>query len=140
MRKKLKFALCDTLESVYQEIVKELPEVKTSWEIKESEEKKEKPYFVTEVNGVNIEVHETKVKFKMINENTTEDLREHQNIDGRGQVGKIKMYQTLCNRFDKQDEFKFYRRVLRLLRGSKISEKARNGIQFTEQTGNGEDS
>lgn len=139
MRKKLKFALCDTIETIYQEIVKELPELKTSWEVKEGEDGKIK-YFVTEANGVHIEVYEKRVVFKLINEDNQEDVREHKNIDNRGQVGKIKMYQILCNRFDKQEDFKFYRRILRLLRGHKISEKARNGIQFTEQTDLGEDS
>ena len=69
---KIKFSISETLDSVFEEIIKILPTVKTDWEfLEQSKEDKEKgtgesSHFTTEVNGACIKVYERKVVFSLV--------------------------------------------------------------------------
>ena len=135
-RKKIKFSINETLDTVVTQITEKLPELKTKWEI---HDEGDKPYFSTHVNGVSIEVHEDKVKFNINREGYDSDERVFQNNPKRKKPGKIRIYEMLCRRFDLQDDYKFYKRVLSFIHGHSSVERNKNGIQFTEDKDCGED-
>lgn len=129
---KIKFAINETLESVFEEIIGILPSVKTDWEINEPE-KKGLPFYSTEINGVEIEVHERKVVFHLNRGGMKSESRIYETFIRKNKPAKINIYQTICKRFADHNDYIFYKRVLRFMNGQITSQKTRNEVNFTEQ-------
>jgi len=132
---KVRFALKDTLDGLHEEIVKVLPEIKTEWE-KRLEEKSNKPYFFCEVGRVGIEVHETYALFTLhYKDERKSEERKYQKVQKAGKIEKalkLNIYNILSKRFGDEEEFSFYKRVLRSINGQLNKQKERNEITFTE--------
>jgi hypothetical protein len=138
----IKFAINDTLDGVFQEIVAVLPQVKTDWSCHLDEEKK-KPYYTTEINGVELEVHERKVVFKINKGGLKQETRTFEKLGPYQKPKNIEIYKALVRRFKDHDDHTFYKRVLRFMNGHLTSQTARikhNGIQLTEEEDSGENS
>jgi hypothetical protein len=136
--KRIRFAINDTLEQVFQDIIEVLPQVKTEWLM--NVEGKE-PFFTTEVNGVELEIYERKVVFKINKGGMKEEKRVYQKLSGSKKPMRINLYSSLVKRFADNEDYTFYKRILRFMNGHVTAQKARsNEVQFTEETGSGENS
>jgi len=127
---------CSINESVgllFDEIVGILPQAKSNWE--RAKNKDGKYYFNTEINGVNIQVHRTKVIFKIAKGGLKEQSRVYQKAGRNKRPAKINIYDQLMERFEQNEDYIFYKRVLRFMNGHITSQRARNdGIEFTEHS------
>lgn len=139
MAKKIKFAINETLDTIVGKITEILPGIKVKWEVVNEEEAEKDTYFTTFVNGVEIKVYPTKVIFTINREGYDSDTRTFVNMGRNRKPAKIRIFEILKQRFNLQDDFRFYRRVLAFINGYAQVEKNKNGIQFTEQRDSEED-
>jgi hypothetical protein len=136
---KLKFRLNDTLDDVYLNIIKTLPEVKTIWEMAQ---KDNKDYFSTSIGSVKIDVHETYVEFTLKYKTIEEQSRKYEKFQTVGKLKKplkIKLYEALKRKFKEKDEYIFYKRVLRSLNGQLNLQNQKIEHTFTENSDSRED-
>jgi hypothetical protein len=138
---KVRFALKDTLEGLHEEIVNVLPEIKTEW-TQHFEDETNKPYFMCEVGRVGVEVHETYAIFTLYyKDDQKQEKRKFQKIQKVGKIQKplkLNIYGILMKRFGDEEEFSFYKRVLRSMNGQLNKQKERHEITFTEDADSGE--
>jgi hypothetical protein len=136
----IRFSLMDTMEELHEQIKKVLPVVKTEWSMHQEDDEEKKPYFTTNIGRVGIEVHETYANFTLSYKNTKEEKRKYETFK---QVGKIKkplklnMYSALVKRFREEEDYSFYKRVLRSLNGQ-VNIQKNNEVTFTEDADSGE--
>jgi hypothetical protein len=129
----IRFSLAETMDDLRKQIAEVLPVIKTEWTM--DKEESGKPFFLTTIGRVNIEVHETHAHFTLSYKSSQHESRTYENTK---QVGKAKkrlklnMYASLVKRFADEQEYGFYKRVLRTLNGQVNIQKERNEVTFTE--------
>ena len=129
----IRFSLADTKEALHQQIAEVLPIVKTEWSLHKDEFGK--TYFTTTIGRINIEVHELYADFNINYKSKLKESRKYENLKKVGKISKpqpLKMYAALVKRFVDEEEYSFYKRVLRSLNGQVNIQKERNEVTFTE--------
>jgi hypothetical protein len=130
----IRFSLAETMDDLRMQIAEVLPVIKTEW-VMLKEEDTNKPYFTTTIGRVNIEVHETHAHFTLAYKSSAQESRTYENTKKVGTVKKrlkLNMYGALVKRFADNNEYSFYKRVLRTLNGQVNIQKERNEVTFTE--------
>lgn len=128
---KLKFSTNQTLDTIFQEIMKVLPEVETEWEIIK---KNEEEVFVTTIGNVKFEVERFKIIFT-ISTGKGEESKTYEKIKRVGQKTKslpINLHSTLMTRFGCHDDYEFYHKVWRTIDIVNEKQHKRNEVSFTE--------
>jgi hypothetical protein len=141
----LHFAINDTLDKVFAEIVELIPNIKADWTFVEDKENGD--YYSANINGVDLQIYETKAIFTITRGGLNKETRTYQTFTRIGKSKKpnnIKLFQILNRRFQQNDDYVFYRRVLRFMNGQVAIQKDRykpkDGFQFTEDADSREDS
>jgi hypothetical protein len=138
---KLKFKLNETLDDVFANIIKTLPDVKTEWEMIEDEQKK--CFFSTMIGSVKIDVHETFVEFTLKYKTLAEETKKYQRFQVVGKTKKplkVNLFSALQRKFGEKEDYIFYKRVLRSLNGQVNLQNQKAEHTFTENDDRREDS
>jgi hypothetical protein len=114
----IRFSLAETKEALHGEIAEILPTIKTEWTMQKEESGV--PYFTTIIGRVKIEVHERYANFVIEYKSKIGETRKYENVKKVG------------NRFADEEEYAFYKRVLRTLNGQANIQRERNEVTFTE--------
>jgi len=130
---KLKFCTKQTIDNLFEEIMKVLPEVETEWEIAQ---KDKDLVFVTTIGNVKFEVERFKIIFTLISGDKSES-KVYQKIKKIGQNSKpleINLFKTLMTRFDCHDDYEFYHKVWRTIDIVNEKQHTRREVSFTESS------
>jgi hypothetical protein len=129
----IRFSLAETKEALHGEIAEILPTIKTEWTMQKEESGV--PYFTTIIGRVKIEVHERYANFVIEYKSKIGETRKYENVKKVGNIKKpqtLNMYKSLVKRFADEEEYAFYKRVLRTLNGQANIQRERNEVTFTE--------